>query len=635
MWINGEKLTSVSAALSRLVDVSESRRLDSRQDLEAAWAADDKELKEAQKTYRETLDRYIEGKATEAELNAAAEAAYGREAASRKEHLRRLGESFEEGLEGISGSDSSYAIKYQELGQEYAELIHRSWQARYEAELAGREAEWEQAQRDLAEKLKAWRGAAGLIFERGRMDWKAGMERMQESYTGWKKAFTESYETTSLAWDAAYLEGLKTKEAWVEEATEAAQEAATGAVLALVGEDAEAGARKLDTLMPVMELNSGKEEATAAVQEVLSRAGISRLSEALEGQMGSAGTATSMVQRGIGGPALWDSAAIQVAAQAFTKEANRELASRQARLVAAQAREMAEEAIKTLEEQVKDANEGFAESMDETFVMQGSWRKEGRYYRKDVVVYSTLMDPVVTEETSVEGYIAYLMAPVTLSVDLSDGTLARLDFMGVQARIQKAQEEVQDKSEELFGGEEDNTEEAKKSREKIVKFYKTRKKQVGVRIEQNPFGKGEIEVPIYAHETYEEESLRKTKSWGAGLFGTYIGYDPVLQETPDIEKGLEGIWQDSGMGELGRLMRSYIYWSIKESQGWSLVNQPMWDKPAWDDRDSWFKAPTIRGVADIGVTIAAAVVTAPDGGSRSGGGERRDEPGGRCGVHDA
>jgi hypothetical protein len=75
-----------------------------------------------------------------------------------------------------------------------------------------------------------------------------------------------------------------------------------------------------------------------------------------------------------------------------------------------------------------------------------------------------------------------------------------------------------------------------------------------------------------------------------------------------VDEGIDNLWVDPGKGELGRLMRSYIYWSIKESQGWASVNKPMWDKPAWDDRSSWFKAPTIRGITDIGVTIAASVM---------------------------
>ena len=222
------------------------------------------------------------------------------------------------------------------------------------------------------------------------------------------------------------------------------------------------------------------------------------------------------------------------------------------------------------------------------------------------------MDPVVTERASVEGYKAYIMKPVTLSTDLSDNKLEGLEANAIQVLIKNAQDEVKKESETIFGSEEDNSEEGIKKRTKIVQFMKTRKVQVGEQVVYSTNSDGETietRVPIYKEEEYEDESLRQEKTWGAGEFGSYIGYDPVLKESPNVDDGLENIWQDKGMGELGRLMRSYIYWSIRESQGWATVNKPMWDKPAWDDRSSWFKAPTIRGVTDIGVTIAATVVS--------------------------
>ncbi|AEJ19217.1 M23 family metallopeptidase [Gracilinema caldarium] len=203
------------------------------------------------------------------------------------------------------------------------------------------------------------------------------------------------------------------------------------------------------------------------------------------------------------------------------------------------------------------------------------------------------------------------MQPVSLRTDLSDTKLAQLEYSAIQALIGQAQKEVQEASETIFGSETDNSEEAKEKRTKIVKFFKTRKVQIGEREVTSTDSDGNLvvtKVPVYKDETYDDENLRQTKTWSAGEFGSHIGYDPVLKESPNIDDGLEQLWQDRGMGELGRLMRSYIYWSMKESQGWASVNKPMWDKPAWDDRSSWFKAPTIRGITDIGVTIAASVM---------------------------
>ena len=162
-----KSITNVSDALVRLSSWSRSKRDDEKRKLETAWTDDETERQKAQMAYRETLARYLEGKASDAELSCAAQAAYGKEAASRKEHLARLGSAYEAGLETLTESSSRYQGEYAQLGQEYAELVGRVYKARLEAERLGREAEWEMERQDLADKRAAWREAAGLILERG------------------------------------------------------------------------------------------------------------------------------------------------------------------------------------------------------------------------------------------------------------------------------------------------------------------------------------------------------------------------------------------------------------------------------------------------------------------------------------
>jgi hypothetical protein len=82
---------------------------------------------------------------------------------------------------------------------------------------------------------------------------------------------------------------------------------------------------------------------------------------------------------------------------------------------------------------------------------------------------------------------------------------------------------------------------------------------------------------------------------GDGLFTNWIGTEPVL------ENGTVA----GGSGEMGRLLREYYTWSIKQSEGIALMSAPPWDKPMWDSRGSFFDAPSLRTVTDIGVKIAA------------------------------
>ncbi|MDR2049627.1 MAG: hypothetical protein LBP69_09260 [Treponema sp.] len=86
-----------------------------------------------------------------------------------------------------------------------------------------------------------------------------------------------------------------------------------------------------------------------------------------------------------------------------------------------------------------------------------------------------------------------------------------------------------------------------------------------------------------------------------GLFAGWIG------EAPEM---INGVFAKAGSGELGRLLREYYIYAIKQSQGIALVNLPVWDKPIWDSRGSWFSAPSLRTVADITMTAVSAVAVA-------------------------
>jgi len=281
--------------------------------------------------------------------------------------------------------------------------------------------------------------------------------------------------------------------------------------------------------------------------------------------------------------------------------------------MASRAREAAEAAIAGLSDSVREANEGFSGSMNEMFVSTGKWQREGDTYVKDVVTHSTVADPYITERANVAAYAYYAIDAWSLSTDLSDGTLEDMDPLGIQALIMKAQGEVGKKGEEVFGTAEENAEGADipESRKHTIEYYKD-VQTPHTRIVTNYTRDGEeyeVEETYYTTHKELDESRRVEKTIGAGFFGAHIGYDPSVADNADPGNGEDSIFQDKGNGELGRLMAKYIYWSMVEGKGWSEANKPLYEKDLWDDRGDWFQAPSIRGVADIGVTVAAGILT--------------------------
>ncbi|MDR0655703.1 MAG: hypothetical protein LBG22_05255 [Treponema sp.] len=527
---------------------------ESKSNLEAFWNENYSQFAEAENDYHLVYQEYLNGTASIEQVTLAAERAYGKEFPGRKNHVENLAGSVMEDLFGFIERGKNRDAEYNSLAAEYVDLISRAYGERYAAEMAGREVEWEERRQDIQEQYREWQNSAVVMIENGRADWKQTAEKLRESYARWVKAYQDEYQRTDEAWAAAYLEGLKDKEAWVAQATRAANEASSGAVLALIGSDAEAMARAMDTRNPMGIMNAGGiEEAEATLRQLLETAGLNNLNTALSALNNSSGVLITEVRRGVGGPEGRNYGVLAAEASRLAQSAEEELAARESKRIALHVKDLTAEALKLLAGNVQEANSGFRKQMDETFILEGQWQKSGISYVKDVLVHSTLFTSIITDKASVEGYRDYIMPVLYLNTDLSEERLENLDAWAVDSLIEKMYAEVEDHAGKIFGSGADG-------------------------------------------ET--------------GEFGMHLGRQPVTKSKPDIDDGRAGVFDDYGAGEIGRLMTEFIYWNIKESYGISALSQPSWNKPLWDSRGSWFQAPTIRTITDIGVRIATTMISA-------------------------
>lgn len=510
--------------------------------------------REAEAAYRYGFERYLFGLAGDEELATSAREAYGPEAASLRAYLSSLGGVVSEAASIASeGGLDGEAL---EAATRLASLSSLGASARLDAALAARQAEWEVSRRELNDRREAWREAGGLILSRGRDDFARGREAMRGREASWRADFKDEYELKSAAWDLGYAEMLDDKLDWAANASSLADQAGAQAMLSLVGADAAAGARRLDAFrVGPAELDDGAE---GAYEEALAGAGIGAMAIALSAQAGSAGSIPTAVRLGLAGGGDWDALAVRRAAAEFSLANERRLAGAQSRIMAERAREAAASAMAALSASVDEANEGFNRAMNRFFIGGASWLRDGDSYRKDVVVHSTAVDPYIPERAAVAAYRRFIAAPWRLSVDLSDGALAGVDAAGLRALVAQAQREVGAKTEEIFGG---------------------------------PRARG------------------GGPEKAGGAFGLHLGREAVMADDPDPGRGEAGTLRDAGSGELGRLTAAFIYWSVRERIGWAEANKPLYEKDIWDDRGSWFQAPSIRGVADLGVTIAAGALS--------------------------
>jgi hypothetical protein len=527
---------------------------ESRLNLEAFWNENHGEFAEAENDYYLVYQEYLNGTASIDQVTLAAERAYGKEFPARKNHTENLAGSVMADLFGFIERGKNRDAEYNSLAAEYVDIISRAYGERYMAEMAGREVEWEERRHDITEKYREWQNSAVLMIEKGRADWEQMAEKLQGAYVRWVNAYRDEYQRTDEAWAAAYLEGLKDKETWAAQATRAANEASSGALLALIGSDAESMARAMDTRNPVGIMNTGGiEEAAITLRQLLETTGLNNLNAAFGALNGSSGTLITNVRQGTGGPDGRNYGTLAAEASRLAKSATEELTARESKRIALHVKDLTAEALKLLSGNVQKANSGFRKQMDETFILEGQWQKSGIFYVKDVLVHSTLFTSIITDEASLAEYRDYLMPVLYLNTDLSEERLKNLDSWAVDSLIKKMYAEVEEHAGKIFGS--------------------------GTNGE-------------------------------TGEFGMHLGRQPVIKPNPDVDKGRSGVFNDYGAGEIGRLMTEFNYWKFKESYGIAALSQPPWNKPLWDSRGSWFQAPSIRSIADMGLRIAGTVIGA-------------------------
>ncbi|MDR1618993.1 MAG: M23 family metallopeptidase [Treponema sp.] len=559
---------SVTEAMAGLAEWSTGVRDEKKQALEKEWEKDELVRTQYLSGFRAITDAFIAGKADLRELSECMEDAFGSKAPSLKNHLENMEEILGTGLSGMvqegNGGRQAGAV----MAKEYAALVTRAVYQRSQAELAAREEEWNIERNDIVEKYLVWKNTAARILEKGREDWNNGTARIRKAFNQWDAQFNEEYKMMDEAWNAAFLAALEDKEAWLDRAAETAAAASSGAMLALVGAGAEAGARAMDTRIPVgMTPAFRADEAEALLEELLGASGIRNMADAFHRIGGIAETTGTFVRRGIGGPGFWNAGAAKVAAANLIRESNAELAARESRRLAIVARTAAREAAASLESVVNDENKNFRASLDEMLIFDGQWRRNGNNYIKDIVVHSTLFDPVITEQREITGYRNYRFQMPEFKTSLDEDFLEKLDAFAIQALIQNIYREVGDIQRDVFGAEDEK----------------------------------KTEVKIYNETRFIEP----------GKFGLHIGYMPVQHPSPDIDGGKSGVILHPGAGELGRIISDYYYWAVIDAEGIARSSMAPWDRPLWDSRGSWFEAPTTRSISEIALqTITGAATLA-------------------------
>jgi len=554
---------NISDAFMDLHYWAEEQETLAKNNLETCMIADKQKQQLNEQNFLQIIDDYFNGKSDINKIKSAAEKAYGKNSIPSKFFLESMYGTLINNLSVYMNTNFNYDSLFSEKEKEIISLTKDTIYNKYNAEFTAREAEWDLARKGIAEKYNEWQNTAKQILENGRTDWTESYKKMENAYKQWNVNFQKEYERVSDEWAYAYLAGLEDKEKWLEQVSDAANKASSESFLSLIGTEGARLSRFMDTREP-FGIKDSVLEAQTLLANLLQSSGITNMANSFNLLNNYSGAISPLVKRGIAGSSSWNSAFTKAEAFDLAKEANAKIADFESRKLAYNVRMIADEIIKGLTANVNTANQNFREQMDNIFIFKGLWRKNGNNYVKNIIKGSTLLDPVVTQTVSINGYRNYIMESITLKTNLDDNYLAGLNSIAIQVLINNVYTEVQIIAGDIFG------------------------------TDQTP-------IPITENGVEREQS--------PGKFGAHIGYGPAEKQMKQATKNREKMFYDEGAGELGRLMADFQYWQVVDKIGSSELAIAPWDKRIWDDGGSWFTAPSLRTVGTIAGSIVAGVVT--------------------------
>jgi hypothetical protein len=468
--------------------------------------------------------------------------------------------------------------------------LHRRWAFGVRAV---EQARWEQEGAELLRRRHEWETTLGLILTSGRVAWAEVEADLDEALVAWRRGFHTRYIDASAAWDERLYGLLVGKDDWLVQAAAAASVAGRASVFAELGES-------LDASMQLAGDRGGALPALATATPELSALVAGLLGQELFGSLladsrfAAAGIGTTNRHLAhasrLSLPA--DNSSFLARLEAYQEATYAEVEHHLALRTAAAAEQAVTDAALAVAEQVDAANASADESIERPLIRDGFARSGGAFSRRGVV-FATVNGPVYDTQ-SINAYEPFggVEQLLVTDLDLRQAASQGLSAHGVYAMVDAAIDQMTENLERIFGQREDSARDDNSSLAEAIEAVQARLLAGSADASRHD------KLDLY-------ESLRETR----GDFFLHVDYAPVLVDQPNPTRPFAQNIDVAGLGEVGRVMSDFIAYQLAEAVGLAELEKPSCDRALWDDRETLFEAPTIRSLADIGVSLVAATLT--------------------------
>ena len=558
--------------------------------LERRARALNRKARTLEQQYNNVLSRFLEGRATEEELTAAASERYRNLGFDPVDYLSRR-------------TDNVNQVKtYNNKGEaaKLSKLIKRTLaQAVHVDKAAHRKVQhsYDMDRRQLYRGLKDRQAEITSLINLAKNEWNTSRTRLEGIRIRWRQDSKELYKESSELWNLRHAQLAAGREKWLEESTRAGMAAASRAVAQQW--DLEAETRIADAesaVIPAIKVNTPdlsrlvKEAAGGTVLDAL----IERAS-----QMRPRGSRKTMVVAAYL-PSLNVNAAKASAARSITQALFDQVTERAAVLTAIRARDQFDKQLEGLEKGIDDANRNVEDMLINQMGAAG-YQRYGTIWRRQSIIGSTLFGGEEWESQQVVTYRRFTSPGFHAQTDLSDENIKGLSGAEIFNLVEKAGEEMMRYQVMIFGRSEDQRSEKTKEGKKNKKYVKPADAQEFHSVLSN--------ILKIARKSWKNSAGASRNADTEGLFNFHVGYRPVM-------KG-ENI-KEAGYGQMGIIMSQFMKNEARLHRGHAALMTPDYRKPMWDDdadndgkSDGIIAAPSLATVVDIAANIIIAAVLPP------------------------
>ncbi len=448
----------------------------------------------------------------------------------------------------------------------------------YQAALSGWfEAEQQRLAVDYEELSRGyhdWEVTMAELYDVGQNEWQRAAGRLVDMRRGWRDEFRRDYHGMEHIWDQKYALLAQSRDQWVTQATRHAVEAGSSSTARQLGIESAALIGELDSIViPDLSLWTAPDLPGVLLAET-------RLPD-LIALAESAGESPHAVRYTLAGqrPMLHLTVASLRSAEAVADRVSDAVYANAARIAAMQVGRQVDDAQQRIERAVQQANRSTRKRFSDILEAAG-YRGSANEFRRRVVVDRSLFGGEKRETQRISGYRDFVAPGFDPGVDLRQSRLEELSGAVVQAMVSEAVENLNLYAQLIFG-----------DHDSIA---------AGATFDESFMARVEAEARRFAASAqYGSHSDMQ------GLLAYHIGY------APQMRSGDPGRVRRAGYGETGRIMLRYMRYEADMAHGMAMLESTAWDVPLWDSSGLPIEAPSVRGVATLGVSIAATLLGQP------------------------